>query len=125
MAAVVPATSVARTTKPKIKATEVGYFGNGLVAHKIDVVVYSRLQPRDGTRVTVCYEGVCEQARGHSGSLAWYMASFKSQPLEMWAPVTYSAVMSSSSGRTKLTRTKGLLCIHNGGSTPEPKSAYS
>jgi hypothetical protein len=115
-----PATATtARTAKPAIKAVEVGYFGSSLIAHRIDVFVYSNLGPRAGTRVTVCVKGVCERALGHSGKLAWYSASFKSQPLKMGALVTFSAVASNSAGQTKTKVTQGLLCMHNNGSTPQ------
>ena len=122
MAAALAAATAARTTKttkPAIQAVEVGYFGSGLVAHRIDVFVYSNSEPRAGTHVTVCVKGVCEKARGHSGKPAWYSASFSSQPLPMGAPVTFSAVASNSAGKTKKMVTKGLLCMHNNGSTPQ------
>jgi hypothetical protein len=111
--------TAARTAKPAIKAIEVGYFGTGLVAHRIDVFVYSNVGPRADTRVTVCVKGVCERARGHNGTLAWYQASFASAPLRMGAPVTFSATVSNSAGRSKTKVTQGLLCMHNNGSTPQ------
>lgn len=118
-AVALPAATSARTGKPAIKAVEVGYFGSGLVAHRIDVFVYSNVGPRAGTRVTVCVKGVCERATGHSGALAWYQASFASAPLRMGAPVTFSATASNSAGKTNTRVTQGLLCMHNNGSTPQ------
>jgi hypothetical protein len=110
----------ARARKPAIKAIEVGYFGSGLVAHQIDVFVYSNLGPRAGTHVKVCVNRVCKRASGHSSAtLAWYRASFASQPLRMGAPVTFTATASNAAGHTRTTVTKGLLCMHNDGSTPQ------
>jgi hypothetical protein len=109
----------AKSGRPAIKGLEVGYFGTGLIAHTIDVFVYSRSQPSTGTQVTVCYKGVCKRARGHNASVAWYQASFSSPPLPMGAPVTFSAVASNSLGKAKTRVTQGLLCMHNNGSTPQ------
>ena len=116
---VVPAAGSARTVKPAIRGDEVGYFGTGLLAHRLSVFVYSSTQPRAGTRVTVCVKGVCKRARGHGGRVAWYSASFRTSPLPMGAPVTFSAVVSSPAGRAGTKVTKGLLCMHNNGSTPQ------
>jgi hypothetical protein len=121
VAAALPAATAAqaaRPTKPAIKAVEVGYFGNANVAHTIVVFVYTRSQP-NRTRVTVCHNGVCERAHGHSAKVAWYSASFKTSPLPMGAPVTFSAVASNSMGKARTRVTQGLLCMHNNGSTPQ------
>ncbi len=102
-----------------IKGDEVGYFGNANVAHRLSVFVYSSSQPRAGTHVTVCVKGVCEKAQGHNASTAWYEASFKTSPLPMGAPVTFSVAISNRAGRAGTKVTKNLLCMHNSGSTPQ------
>jgi hypothetical protein len=118
--AAIPAATAAQTSEPTIRADEVGYFGNLLSTRQFDVFVYSRSQPRAGTHVTICVTGVCKKAKGHNGALAWYMASFTTKKIPMWAPITYSAVMSNKTGRTSTKVTRELLCIHNDGTTPEP-----
>jgi hypothetical protein len=105
--------------KPVIKGEEVGYFGSALVAHRIWVFVYSNLGPSAGNKVIVCVKGKCEKARGHRASTAWYAASFKTPGLHMGDPVTFTVLASSSAGRAKVKVTKGLLCMHNNGSTPQ------
>jgi hypothetical protein len=105
--------------KPAIKTEEVGYFGNANVAHQVTVFVYSSLGPGAGNHVTVCLGGKCEAARGHNAKLAWYSASFKTAPLAMGAAVRFTAIASDAAGRTRVTVTKGLLCMHNSGSTPQ------
>lgn len=105
--------------KPAIKGEEVGYFGGALVTQRIWVFVYSNLEPSAGNHVTVCLEGKCEKARGHNAPTAWYAASFKTPGLRMGDPVTFSVVASNSAGRAHVKVTKGLLCMHNNGSTPQ------
>ncbi len=105
--------------KPIIRGEEVGYFGSALVAHRIWVFAYSNLGPSAGNTVIVCFKGRCEKARGHNASTAWYAASFKVPGLRMGDPVTFTVGASTSSGRAKVKVTKGLLCMHNNGSTPQ------
>ncbi len=105
--------------KPAIKTEEVGYFGNANVAHEVSVFVYSNLGPSAGNHVTVCLGGKCEAAHGHNAKLAWYSASFKTAPLAMGAPVGFTAIATDAAGRARVTVTKGLLCMHNSGSTPQ------
>ena len=116
---VLPAVTSARTARPVIKYNEVGYFGSANVAHEISVFVYSRQSPSSGNHVTVCYRGQCEAATGHNASLSWFQASFSSPPLRMGAPVKYTIIARNSGGQVKRTITKGLLCMHNNGSTPQ------
>ena len=104
---------------PAIKTEEIGYFGNGVVAHQVSVFVYSNLGPSAGNHVTVCLAGKCEAARGHNAKLAWYSASFKTAPLHMGDSVRFTAIASDVAGRARVTVTKGLLCMHNNGSTPQ------
>lgn len=122
-AAAVPLVAAGSTSnqkhKPAIKTEEVGYFGNGVVAHQVSVFVYSNLGPSAGNRVTVCLAGKCEAARGHNGKLAWYSASFKTDPLHMGDSVRFTAIASDAAGHARVTVTKGLLCMHNNGSTPQ------
>ncbi len=105
--------------KPAIKTAEVGYFGNDVVARELTVFVYSNLGPAAGNHVTVCLGGKCEAAHGHNAKLAWYSASFNTAPLHMGDPVKFTATASNAAGRAKLAVTKGLLCMHNDGSTPQ------
>jgi hypothetical protein len=105
--------------KPAIKTEEVGYFGNANFAHEVTVFVYSNLGPSAGNHVTVCLGGKCEAAHGHNTKLAWYSASFKTAPLAMGAPVKFTAIARNATGQTRVTVTKGLLCMHNSGSTPQ------
>jgi hypothetical protein len=114
----IPAATSARATRPRINYNEVGYFGNANVAHEISVFVYSHQGP-GVDHVTVCYRGHCEAAVGHNASLSWYQASFSSPPLRMGHPVTYTIIARNSAGKTRRTVTKGLLCMHNDGSTPQ------
>jgi hypothetical protein len=105
--------------KPAIKTEEVGYFGNATIAHEVSVFVYSNAGPSAGNHVTVCLGGKCEAAHGHDAKLAWYSASFKTAPLAMGAPVRFTAIARNATGQTRVTVTKGLLCMHNSGSTPQ------
>jgi hypothetical protein len=105
--------------KPLIKGEEVGYFGGATVTHKLWVFVYSNIGPRAGNQVTVCVKGTCEKARGHNASTAWYSAPFKTSGLRMGDPVTFTVVASTSARRARVKVTKGLLCMHNNGSTPQ------
>jgi hypothetical protein len=114
-----PAVTSARTGKPVIKDDEVGYFGSANYATNISVFVYSNMGPRQGNRVTVCYRGTCEAATGHNARLNWYQASFPSPKLAMGAPVAYKVIAKDSGGRVSTSVTKGLLCMHNDGSTPQ------
>jgi hypothetical protein len=118
-ATALPAAASARMEKPRIEATEVGYFGSALIAHRINVFVYANLGPSAGNRVTVCVRGVCEHARGHNARTAWYSAAFTTAGLRMGDPVTYTAIASDAAGRSKVTATGDLLCMHNNGSTPQ------
>ncbi len=102
-----------------IKGDEVGYFGSANVAHVLSVFVYSSAQPGPGTHVTVCVKGVCRTAVGHRARMAWYSASFKTSPLPMGAPVTYSVAVVNRGRRATTKVTKDLLCMHNSGSTPQ------
>jgi hypothetical protein len=112
-------TSSKQKQAPAIKTEEIGYFGNGVVAHQVSVFVYSNLGPSAGNHVTVCLAGKCEAARGHNAKLAWYSASFKTAPLHMGDSVRFTAIASDAAGRARVTVTKGLLCMHNSGSTPQ------
>lgn len=107
-------------TKPRINADEAGYFGNGLKTRRVSVFVYSNFGPRAGNRVTVCLRGyTCKPAVGHDAKLAWYRADFNTPTMTMADRVTFTAYASDEAGRTKVTATKPILCIHNDGSTPE------
>ena len=117
-AAVVPAAS-ARVSSPVIKGEEVGYFGSALVAHRIDVFVYSNVSPRVGGRVTVCLGGKCERAVGHGEPGPWYSASFSTAGLRMGDQVRFTVVESDAAGQAKVTVARPLLCMHNNGSTPQ------
>jgi hypothetical protein len=105
--------------KPMIKGEEVGYFGGATVTRRIWVFVYSNVGPRAGDQVTVCVKGTCERARGHNASTAWYSAPFRTSGLRMGDRVTFSVVATTSAGRAHVKVTKGLLCMHNDGSTPQ------
>jgi hypothetical protein len=123
-AVIVPlASASARTSKavkkPVIQTEEVGYFGNALTTNQVSVFAYSNLSPKQGNHVTICVNGVCEKAQGHNAHLAWYTASFATPTLHMWDPVAFTVTMSDSAGHSKVTVTKGLLCLHNNGSTPQ------
>ncbi len=108
-----------RPSKPKIKAEEAGYFGNALTTHTVSVFIYSNLGPRAGVHVTVCLRGnTCKPAEGHNAKLAWYRADFKTPLMSMSNRVTFTAYASDAAGRTRVTATKPVLCIHNNGSTP-------
>ena len=104
---------------PVIKDEEAGYFGSAVVAHRIWVFVYSNLGPRAGTHVTVCLKHKCVRARGHGFPSPWYAASFRTSGLRMGDPVSFSIVASNSAGRSRVSVTKPLLCMHNDGSTPQ------
>jgi hypothetical protein len=117
--AVLPAATSAQTAEPSIKADEVGFFGPLASTKKVSVIVYSRTQPNAGTRVTVCFKGVCKKATGHRGSVAWYLAAFPTKTTPMWAPITYSVVLKNKTGRATTKVTRELLCIKNDGSSPE------
>lgn len=117
-AAVVPAAS-ARMSAPVIKGEEVGYFGSALVAHRIDVFVYSNMSPRAGGQVTVCVGSKCERALGHREPAPWYSASFSTAGLRMGARVRFTVMESDTAGQAKVTVMRPLLCMHNNGSTPQ------
>ena len=106
--------------KPRIKATEAGYFGSATVTWHLSVFVYSDLGPAAGNRVTVCLDGVCKRARGHNAHLSWYSVSFKlSHGLRMGDSVRFTASASDTAGTTKVRVADPLLCMHNNGSTPQ------
>jgi hypothetical protein len=117
--AALPASTAARTSRPVIKGEEVGYFGSATVAHRVTVFVYSTLGPSGGNHVRVCLGGRCERAHGHNATLAWYSASFRTRGLRMGQPVRFTATASDPAGESTVTVTKGLLCMHNNGSTPQ------
>jgi hypothetical protein len=117
--AAIPSASAAQLSRPRIKGDEVGYFGGATVTHQVSVFVYSNLGPHDGTVVTVCVEGHCKRARGHSRPAPWYSASFTTHGLRMGDPVKFTVTASDSAGRSKATMTRDLLCMHNDGSTPQ------
>jgi hypothetical protein len=119
LAAAIPAATAAATTRPVIKDSEVGYFGSATIAHQIDVFVYTNLGPRAGDKVTVCLDGRCERARGHNASLNWYQASFSTRGLRMGQAVHYTATAADAAGSARISATRGLLCMHNNGSTPQ------
>jgi hypothetical protein len=112
-------TAAAQVSKPVIKGEEVGYFGGAVVTHQLDVFVYSNMGPSTGNRVTVCLHGKCEAARGHNASTAWYSAAFTTRGLRMGDPVKFTVVASDSAGRSSVSVTRMLLCMHNNGSTPQ------
>ncbi|HLH65381.1 MAG TPA: hypothetical protein VKV27_06735 [Solirubrobacteraceae bacterium] len=106
--------------RPRIMATEAGYFGSAAVTWRISVFVYSDLGPAAGNRVTVCLGGVCRRARGHNARLAWYSASFRlRRGLRMGQRVAFTATASDASGSTRVHASDPLLCMHNNGSTPQ------
>lgn len=109
----------ARVGKPVIKGEEVGYFGSATLTRQLDVFVYSNLGPRSGTHVSVCVQGHCQRAVGHTAKLAWYSAAFRTRGLRMGDPVKFTVVASNASGSATVTVTRGLLCMHNNGSTPQ------
>jgi hypothetical protein len=126
-AVIVPLASASANTakpaskKPAIRTEEVGYFGTALTTNSVSVFAYSNLGPKAGNRVTVCIKGgSCKRAQGHNAHLAWYSAGFTlSKTLRMGDPVTFTVTMSDGAGRSKVTVTKNLLCMHNNGSTPQ------
>lgn len=112
--------SARAVARPRIAATEAGYFGSAAVSWRISVFVYSNLGPAAGNRVTVCLGGVCERARGHNARLAWYSASFRlRRGLRMGQRVTFTATTSDAAGMTRVRASDPLLCMHNNGSTPQ------
>jgi hypothetical protein len=113
-------THKAHKGKPKIKATEAGYFGSALTTRSVSVFVYTNLGPRAGVHVTVCMRGnTCKKAVGHNAKLAWYRADFNTPQKTMSDTVTFTAYASDRAGRIKVTATKPVLCIKNDGSTPQ------
>jgi hypothetical protein len=117
--AVIPAAATAARSKPLIKAEEVGYFGNGDSTRTVTVFVYSNLGPSAGNRVRVCVKGTCKRARGPNARLAWYDATFVTRRVDMGAPLRFTIVASDSAGKSTVTVTQQILCIHNNGHTPE------
>jgi len=113
-----PAAAVGRSNS-LIKGEEVGYFGGATVTHTVDVFVYSDLGPAAGNHVTVCLAGRCQPARGHSASLAWYSASFRTRGYRMGDRVTFTVRASDGPRHVRVQVTHGLLCMHNNGSTPQ------
>lgn len=112
--------SAQQRAKPRIRATEAGYFGSATVTRRLSVFVYSNLGPADGNRVTVCLDGVCKRARGHNAHLAWYSVSFRlSHGLRMGDRVHFTATASDAAGSTHVRAADPLLCMHNDGSTPQ------
>lgn len=109
----------ARTSRPVIKGEEVGYFGGAATTTRVSVFVYSNLGPNAGNRVTVCMKGRCERAQGHNAVTSWYSAPFRTRALRMGDAVTFEVVASDAAGQARATVTKGLLCMHNNGSTPQ------
>jgi hypothetical protein len=109
----------AHMSRPVIKGVEVGYFGSATVTHRVAVFVYSNMAPRAGSRVTVCLEGKCERALGHKSPAPWYSATFSSRGLRMGDPVRFKVVAADAAGRSKVTVSRPLLCMHNNGSTPQ------
>jgi hypothetical protein len=114
-----PAVATAPAGKPRIKATEVGYFGSATVTRHVSVFVYSNVGPSAGARVTVCLGGVCKRARGHDARLAWYRADFRTRGLQMGDRVHFSATAADAAGRSHVSVTHDLLCMHNNGSVPQ------
>lgn len=122
LAAVLPTGAAARrqhARRPRIRTEEVGYFGTALVTRSVSVFVYTSTGPAAGTRVTVCLGGHCERAKGHNARLSWYQANFSTRSLRMGDPVSFSATATNAAGRARVRVTKGLLCMHNNGSTPQ------
>jgi hypothetical protein len=113
-----PATAAARSTA-LIKGEEVGYFGGATVTHTVDVFVYSNLGPAAGNQVTICLGGRCERAHGHNARLAWYSASFRTRGYRMGDQVTFTVMASDGARQVRVHATRGLLCMHNSGSTPQ------
>jgi hypothetical protein len=117
LAAVAPA--AAAGSAPLIKGAEAGFFGGGMYTHTVDVFVYSDLGPAAGNHVTVCLAGRCTRARGHNARLAWYSASFRTRQYEMGEPVSFTVQASDGARHTSVRMTRGVLCMHNNGSTPQ------
>lgn len=109
-----------QSAKPRIKATEAGYFGSATVTWRLSVFVYSDLGPAAGNRVTVCLGGVCKRAHGHNARLAWYSVSFKlSHGLRMGQRVSFTATATDAAGSAHVRAADPLLCMHNNGSIPQ------
>lgn len=117
--AVSAAASSAAGSAALIKGAEAGFFGGGMYTHTVDVFVYSEVGPAAGNHVTVCLAGHCTQAHGHNARLAWYSASFRTRQYEMGEPVTFTVQASDGVRQTRVRMTRGVLCMHNNGSTPQ------
>ncbi len=119
LAAVLVPGAFAAGSKPLFKGAEAGFFGGGMYTHTVDVFVYSDLGPAAGNHVTVCLAGHCVKAHGHNARLNWYSASFPTRRYAMGEPVTFTVTASDGSRQTSVRMTRGVLCMHNNGSTPQ------
>lgn len=102
-----------------IKGEEVGNFGGATVTHTVDIFVYSNFGPAAGNHVTVCLAGRCERARGHDATLAWYSASFRTRGHRIGDQITFTVMASDGPRHVRVKVTRGLLCMHKNGSTPQ------
>jgi hypothetical protein len=112
--------AVAGATAPSlIKGEEAGFFGGGMYTHTVDVFVYSDLGPAAGNQITVCLAGKCERAHGHNARLAWYSAAFRTRRYAMGERVSFTVRAADGTRQQSARVSRGVLCMHNDGSTPQ------